>query len=222
MVDAKLINDVHASERQLAIGYAPKSVRPALKAVFALDDRLGTILRSTRQELVGQMRLTWWSDALQALDVASTPAEPVLIALAEQVLPRGVEGKALAKMVGGWERLLLSEDWDPAAHAQKRGARLFRIAARLCRANDAGVDRAGRGWALADLSVNLSDPDRAEAARQMAIAELDQAMSRRWSSAGRAVGALALSARFDCARPKILPGSPRRVARLLSHRMTGL
>ena len=43
----------------LAMTYAPATKRPALEALFALDDTLAGILRTTREPLVGQMRLTW-------------------------------------------------------------------------------------------------------------------------------------------------------------------
>jgi phytoene synthase len=51
-------------ERALALSYAPASTRPGLEALFALDTALGTILKTTREPIVGQMRLTWWYEAL--------------------------------------------------------------------------------------------------------------------------------------------------------------
>ena len=42
------------------------------------------------------MRLAWWREALQRLDTAPAPGEPVLRELAAAVLPLGVTGTALA------------------------------------------------------------------------------------------------------------------------------
>src|SRR5579875_4070004 len=102
-------------ERELALSYAVVG-RTAAAAVFALDDRLADGVRAARDPLIGQMRLTWWYDALTALDTAPPPAEPVLQALAREALPVGVSGMALAAIIEGWEALL-DQPLDEAAVA---------------------------------------------------------------------------------------------------------
>lgn len=215
-------------ERLLALSYAPKDAREGLAALFALDDILGQILRATRDPLVGQMRLVWWHDALSALDTAPPPAEPVLRALAREVLPYGVTGVALAGMVEGWEVLLDATTPDAPTlerHAVARGVALFGAAATLLRAPTADpVALAGRGWALADLAVHLRDPAMATCAIKLARGPLTAATGARWSRSARPLGALAHIARMDLEVPAGTPrpvGSPRRVARLLWHRITG-
>lgn len=183
--------------RDLAFSYAPDRVRGALNALFALDAALGDVLRTTREPMVGQMRLAWWREALQRLDAAPPPGEPVLQALAAAVLPLGVTGAALGDMVNGWEPLL--GDLGPAAiddHARFRGRALFEAAARITAAPPSDpTTEAGEGWALADLTANLSDADRAGGIRERAIAAFARIDGRRWSKQGRALGALALVAR---------------------------
>lgn len=222
------VMDGRSAERALAISYAPAAARPALAALLALDGRLGAILRATREPLVGQMRLTWWHDALHALDRAPPPAEPVLLALSAEVLPCGVSGATLAAMVDGWEALL-AEPLDAAwirRFAEARGGTLFRAGAAVLGvdtigrgAADAAIAGAGEGWALADLAGNLADAGMASQARTLASERLAAAFAHRWSRATRPLGALALLARADLAGTP--PGSPRRVARLLRHRLTG-
>jgi phytoene synthase len=210
-----------AAERALAVSYAQPSRRAALDALLALDDVLGATVRSTREPLLGQIRLTWWHDALLALDTRPPPAEPVLTTLAERVLPRGVTGARLAALVDGWEALL-TDPLDEAAmrrFACARGAGLFAAAAAVLGAGGDPVETAGEGWALADLAANLSDVATAERARAMARERLDAAFTRRWSRATRAIGAMALLARADLMGVPV--GSPRRVGRLLRHRLTG-
>src|SRR3546814_7046937 len=51
-------------ELALAICYAPRKARAALAALFALDATLADVLRTTTEPMLGQMRLTWWHDAL--------------------------------------------------------------------------------------------------------------------------------------------------------------
>ena len=220
MVNAALIEQ-RLAERGMALSYAPAPARAGLEALLALDAVLGGILRSTREPLVGQIRLTWWHDALNALDERPPPAHPVLQAIAAELLPRGVRGATLAPMVDGWEALL-AEPLDMAAillFAEARGGTLFGAAARSLGAGDSAIPAAGEGWALADLAGNLADPELAVQARAAATQRLDAALSCRWSRAARPLGALALLARADLEGVPI--ASPRRAARLLRHRFTG-
>jgi phytoene synthase len=216
------------SERALALSYAARRHQPALAALFALDDTLGQILQTTREPIVGQMRLTWWHSALTALDTAPPPAQPVLAALAAQVLPLGIGGAELAAMIDGWEALLDAEDLDAATierHAVARGGGLFAAAATVlgCANRDPVAD-AGIGWALVDLMRHVRDRAAAERAATRARASIAVATGRRWSRAGRSLGALAQLARMDLAVPldaPIVRAAPRRVARLALFRMTG-
>ena len=221
----EMVNEVEREARgamqELAIGYAPAAVRPALAALLALDRVLGAILQSTREPLLGQMRLTWWHDALMALADRPPPAEPVLVALAAEVLPRGIPAAALAGIVDGWEALL-TEPLDAQAiecFAQARGGGVFGAAAMLLGAGDEVIGAAGEGWALADLAGHLSDTGLAHEVAALAHGRFDAAFAHRWSRPGRPLGALALLARADLA--DVPPASPRRVARLLRHRLTG-
>ncbi len=207
----------------LALGYADRAARPALEAVFALDDTLGGILRTTREPLVGQMRLTWWYEALGRLDIAPAPAEPVLTALQTVVLPEGVSGRMLAGMTDGWEALL-APVLDAAAlerFARDRGRRLFELAGMMMKVSDARIGLAGEGWALADLSQRLSDAPSRTLARTRAVEALDVALRGLWPGRARSLGAMALSARLDLSASPTPPGSPKRVGRLAWHRLTG-
>ncbi|MBB3692899.1 squalene/phytoene synthase family protein [Sphingomonas sp. BK580] len=211
------------TERALALSYAPADARDGLAALLALDERLGAILRTTREPLVGQMRLTWWYEALEALDRAPAPAEPVLAALRGAVVAR-VPGAELARQVEGWEALLETPLTSAAleAHASARGGGLFGAAAALLGApTDDTIARAGEGWALADLMRHLSDPVLAAAARDAARSRLSGALDRRWPPRARALGALAWLARLDLTAPTRPAGHPARAARLLWHRLSG-
>jgi phytoene synthase len=191
---------------QLAATLVPPDLRPAFLALFALDDRLAGIVRITREPLIGQMRLTWWYDALNRLDTAPAPAEPLLQEIAEQLLPIGITGADLAAMTDGWEALIVAEPLDEgalASHADLRGAKLFVLAGRLLGRDSALLGPAGRGWAYADLAVHLSSSSAMQRAGELASEQFRQAFSQRWPTGLRAVGVLSLLARMDAA-----PGSP--------------
>ena len=225
------VNGVGAArdpESQLALHYAPAFASRAIHALFALDAALAQVLRTTREPMVGQMRLTWWHESLTRLDSAPPPAEPVLQALAQHVLPHGIAGARLAGLIDGWEELLDGEALDDAAifrHADARGGALFAMAGEVLGARDTDpVIQAGRGWAFADLGRHLRDRSVAERALGLAAAALAQAGHVRWSRAARPLGALAQIARMNLTVPLDRPlpiGAPRRVGRLLLHRLWG-
>jgi phytoene synthase len=207
-----------AAERRMILSYASPNGRPGLAALLALDDRLGAILRSTREPIVGQMRLTWWHDALTALDISPAPAEPVLQALADAVVPR-VPGSALAEMVEGWEELFDPDPLDDerlARYAARRGAGLFVAAgAVLGASSDDPLALAGRGWALADLAAHVGDGRTQERAAELAVRALDSATAGGWSRPARPLGAMTHLARMPGR------GAGARVGRALLHRLTG-
>lgn len=191
-------------DRQSPVGLvlmsAPAPSRDALRTLFDLDERLGQIVRTTREPLVGQMRLAWWRDALIALDAAAAPAEPLLRAIQTRLLPRGVSSARLAGMIDGWEDIVVAETVDDAAidsHIRVRGEGLFAIAATLIGRDSPQMAPAGRAWAAADLAAGLSDPAVATMAMHAADVAWSEAFSAPWPAALRPIGALSLIAMLD-------------------------
>jgi phytoene synthase len=126
-------------------------------------------------------------------------------------------------LTDGWD-VLLEPMLDAAAikrFGRDRGRRLFDLAAVIVSVSDDRVGPAGEGWALADLSLRLTETSGRELARLRASEVLDRALKGRWPTSARALGALAVSARFDLMSKPAAPGSPKRVARLAWHRLTG-
>lgn len=213
-------------ERRLSLSYAPAGIRDALTTLWALDERFGTVIASTQEAGIGAIRLAWWREALARLDHAPTPAEPLLQAVAAQLLPRGVSGAALSALEDGWLPLLGALDAEGLAdHARERGGRLFGLAARMLAAEPpAEVMLAGEGWALVDLAFRVRDRPTAERAIGLAVARWAAIPAYRWPRRLRALGVLAELARADTIagldRPRA-QGSPGRLARALWHGLTG-
>jgi phytoene synthase len=205
-------------ERALILAYAPPAGRAALAALLMLDDALAALLRTTSEPAIGQIRLAWWREALERLDHAPPPAEPVLQAVAAS----GLKGSALTPIVHGWEVLIEAERLDAAAlarFAEGRGA-LFVVAGEAMGAAGDPLREAGQGWALADLARHVGPPEEAAEAGRMAQGLLDLAVGSRWSRNGRALGAMAHLARRDLGGDgETAPIS--RISRLLWHRLTG-
>jgi phytoene synthase len=143
-------------EHVLALSYAPRSGAAALEALLALDEALAQLLRTTREPALGQLRLAWWREALARLDSEPAPAEPVLRALAREVLPRGVKGASLVPIVHGWEVLIEEETLDRDAlrrFGEGRGELFVVAGTAMGAAPNDPLAEAGQGWALVDLAA---------------------------------------------------------------------
>lgn len=156
--------------QRLALAYAPARARPAWLALLALDARLGQLLRVQREPILTQIRLAWWRDRL-AEDAANWPGgEPLLAALSSW---QGQHGR-LGALVDGWE-MLLGEAPLPVATLEAfvaGRADAMRALAPVVGCTDAAAaaQRAGKGWAIADLAAHLSHPDERASARSLADA----------------------------------------------------
>src|SRR3954464_6489401 len=93
-------------DRVLALSYVPVGARRGLAALWEVDAAMGAVLAGGREPMISRIKLAWWRDALETLDRAKPPAEPVLQSLAGHVLPGGVAGAELAGMEEGWAVLL--------------------------------------------------------------------------------------------------------------------
>lgn len=209
--------DLHVNdpERLLALSYAPAAVRPALKALWCLDETLGGFIARSENSAMAQMRLVWWYDALRSLRDAR-PVDPLLAVLAGAP---GIDPEALLPLIDGWEVLL-----DPlplpdealARFAEGRGATLFRAAGKLMGTSGAAAEEAGRLWALTDLAFRISDRVTAERALAMA--------PRPVGRLPKPLAVLSALARRDGERGlgrKRRQGSPTRLVRALLAGLTG-
>jgi len=212
------------ADRILALSYVPAARRAAVEALWQLDAAMGRVLAGGREPLLSQIKLAWWRDSLARLDQGPAPGEPLLQAVAEEVLPKGLSGAELGAIEEGWAILLseapLSAD-ELAAYARARGGLLFRYSSRLLgHVLSPELERGGEAWALADLARHSNAADT-RAALEAALA---LPPDRRWPVPLRPLGMLAKLARRDAARPpgSLEPhGAPRRMLRMLRHRLTG-
>lgn len=152
-------------DRRLALGYAPAAARRLFLGLYALDTKLAGIVYTAREPVLGQMKLAWWRDQLAKPASARPRGEPVLAALA----PWGDAGRALSGLVDGWEVLIGEESPAQTALADFVAARGGACAALagLVGADPEAARRAGQGWALGDLGLQLgaSEPLRQLAAK---------------------------------------------------------
>ena len=147
-------------ERRLALAYAPAPTRAMWLGLFALDARLGAVVRAAHEPLLAQIKLAWWRDELTKPAEARALGEPLLALLDSW----SDQTAALRALVDGWEVLLSDEPLSSSAMIQVADARAQAcsgLAALLdLTAAIPEVERAARGWALAELGAALSDPEQ--------------------------------------------------------------
>ena len=216
----EIFEDGKAVERAVAFSYAPMSVRPALKLMWSLDDRLGDIVGRARGPFLGEIRLAWWRDQLAGNEVAAS--EPILNA----VRASSLNGQVLAEIAEGWSLALASMPLDCQTlekYAVKRGESLFGEAARLLgEPRFAPLSDAGIGWALTDFADRCANVETGTLARSMAASMLIRGISAHWPKRLRPIGMLAHLALVDSTSVSpIRRGSPTRTFRMLHHRLTG-
>ena len=212
-------------DRTLALAYVPASRRASVEALWRLAAALASVLSTGREPLISQIRLAWWREALEKLDTARPPDEPVLQGIAAHVLPAGIAGAELSAMESGWA-VLLSPDPLAAAdldlYASARGGLLFRYTARLLGEPLPApeVEECGAAWALVDLARHSAS----EADSDAALAAARAPAPYRWPSRLRPLGMLAALAGRDAEpdRPRWEEqGAPRRMLRMMRHRLSG-
>lgn len=164
---------------RLITAYAPKALQEGMRHIWAFDARLANIVRTTSEPMIGQMRLTWWHEALRE---GKGAGEPLVEALRQEV-PARAEPHGLLSVIEGWEVLLEPlplSDSQLVAFAEHRGGGLFRQIGWLAGDCPAWLAQAGMAWALWDLSGHLSDAATAERAIAIAPEFLADVPERGW------------------------------------------
>lgn len=204
-------------DRAIALIHASPSVRPALSALWQLDARLRSIVLTVHEPMITRIKLAWWREALERLDTAPPPAEPLLTALAGLVLPRGVSGAELGRLEEAWSLAAggAVDEADLPAFARGR-ASLFAMSARLLGRDEERFSE-GEAWALADLARATGSTAPLAAAAALPTAQ------RRWPRLLRPLGMIHAAALRDVASQSTQEpqGAPGRVWRMLRVRLTG-
>jgi phytoene synthase len=210
----------------LALTYVPLRDRGALAAIFAIDRAMGDVVRSTKEPMLGPIRLAWWRERLEELDASgAAPAEPRLQAVERELITRGISGNALAGLGTGWLRLFDPFPWttETSEAIWFRGNLLFGLGARVLRQSDDRIQAAGGLWALVDAARHCSDTD----SRRMLIdqaCKFGRGLGRTpFPPVLRPLSALAALAVRDCKRrePFEPEGTPGRALAMLRHRLSG-
>lgn len=87
-------------DRFLSAMTATPSDRPALMALYAFNLEVARAPWVTKEEMIAEMRLQWWADAIDEIFHGRTPrSHEVVTPLAQVVRERGLDKDALANLV---------------------------------------------------------------------------------------------------------------------------
>ena len=210
----------------LALSYVPLRDRGALAALFAIDRAMADVVRTTKEPMLGPIRLAWWRERLEELDEHGTaPAEPRLQQVERELIPRGVSGRELAALESGWLRLFDPFPWtvQTSEAIWFRGNLLFGLGARIVGRAEERIQGAGGLWALVDAARHCSDPQSRAMLLDQARAFGRGLRGVRFPGPLRPLSMLTVLAMRDCRRgePFEREGTPGRAAAMLRHRFSG-
>ena len=163
---------------------ADPRMRADVVALYGYDNELGRAPRVASNPLLGEIRLTWWREALDEIfEDRRVRSHPVALALARAARERGLERAPLEAMIDARYREL-----DPSPLARSEARRLAEgaagaaasLAAQVLGARTEAARFAARDWAaLWSLSLLLLAgrvrAEDADLARSAARAGLDEA-----------------------------------------------
>ncbi|MFZ0208140.1 MAG: squalene/phytoene synthase family protein, partial [Roseiarcus sp.] len=69
----------HDRDRWLSALFAPTAARPHLHALSAFNYEVGRLREIVREPLAGELRLTWWRDALARAEATGHPVATALL-----------------------------------------------------------------------------------------------------------------------------------------------
>lgn len=144
-------------DRRMAALFAPAELRDRLFVLYAFNQEIGRIAEATSESLIGEMKLTWWRDAIEDLyaDPAKVRRHDVTEGLAglTGILPKDDLLDMIAARLDDVTARPFTDLGDLIAYVDRTSGRLMRLA---LAASDAEVDEAlsrsaGRAWGLTGL-----------------------------------------------------------------------
>lgn len=217
------------TDLELALLYMPRPQRGLVADFFALDKVLGQVLQTTREPMVGQMRLAWWRERLNDIDRGDVQAEPHLEGAARLVAATGMSGKMLAdELVDRWEAILLAPSYDDdfVGPVAGRGAALFGQSALILGASGMVEAKmamdAGSLWTMMDFARHCRDADMLDIILDVARDKAN-ALAGPAEPAIRPLTMLGLLAKRDLARwpAREEQATPARAWAMIGHKLTG-
>jgi phytoene synthase len=91
-------------DRFLTLAFAPASKQPALLALYAFNIEIARIAELVSEPMLGQIRLQWWRETIEAMDKGEARGHAVAGALAEARESAAISSQALLQLLDARER----------------------------------------------------------------------------------------------------------------------
>jgi phytoene synthase len=168
----------HDPGRYLTAISAPPAPRASLFALYAFNLELAKAVDQTSEPLLGEIRIEWWREAIEALFQGQTRQHMVLAALAETLartpLDRGMFDALMVARVADLQTERYRGLTGLVHHAEESGGRLARLALETLGRSDDGCRAAacdvGTAWTLVGLMRSIGH----HASRRRLYLPLDQ------------------------------------------------
>jgi phytoene synthase len=145
-------------DRWLASRFAPSAQgRADLIALYALNHELARVAETVTTPLLGEIRLAWWREALEALEGGAAPTHPVLVALGPGVRERRIAVEALVGLAearnADLEPAPFPDEQALAAYIDGTAGALMSLAGQALdrQADPSNFTEPARAWAWAGL-----------------------------------------------------------------------
>jgi phytoene synthase len=143
-------------DRYLTLLHAPAAARPALAALYALNLELGRIRELVSEPLLGEIRLTWWREAVEGAYAGHPRAHPLVQAIASHLPARGVPQDGLDALIEARTADIVNEQPrtvdDLVQYVAATAGQLTWLAAVACTGSTdvepTAARAAGRAWGL--------------------------------------------------------------------------
>ncbi len=205
----------------IAMAYAPANARPVLDVLFDLDDVMIRLIRSTREPMLGEIKLQWWIDQIEAIQSHQKPAShPILEKLKALDLPL-LSLQQLLSYCEGWRHVLVPQPFLESHLIKFSEARasLISVAGSALNIEIEIKPYAFQTWCLLDFSRNSVSKTVHQQVSAIAENTLKNAQKRRLNKALRPFDILGAYALHDVKKPQKSTklGSPKRMWQAFHH-----
>jgi 15-cis-phytoene synthase len=205
----------------IALAYAPPKSREVIEILFDLDDVMIRLIRSTREPLLGQIKIQWWVDQFILIKSGLTAApHPILQRLSAYSLTE----QSLEKLIiycQIWNTFLspLPYKNEELLEFSTVRASLIEIANGIIGEKAHEYDNRFKIWCLLDITKTLGLNSIEEQCQKLAIQVQSENQKTNWNRVLRPFSILGSFADYDLKNPNNIPrqGSPKRMLQALSH-----
>ena len=145
-------------DRFLAALFAPEPARSRLMALYAFNLEVARTRENVSEPMIGEIRLQWWRDALDAIYKGTPPEHEVAQSLAEAIEASGLERTTLDRLIDARTFDLYDDPMQTRADLQAYldGTSSALMEAGVALVGRGGVDQetikaAGQAWGITGL-----------------------------------------------------------------------